>query len=317
MPSIQDTTITHALQASCERIVTLFCSMSTLDKPKTLAWLAEHVLRQQLSGIHTADGRSFLAYAWLRVMSANCSVQHWFGVQHANTNEEQLLKDLEAARPADLLPAAIQHDYPWSNEDIHTAAAAMPALTPMLYCLFHVFGDCAVRNFESRSVPAVAGAFRQYKHAYRELVIVPEVSLRPALTNVLLRTTVLAAKILSLILCKDTSPLGINNLACECLRALAVMITRDCAKCVQSNVPPRLENVANTTFCQEQALCELLLKTMLPMLHQASQLTDPAFAFTQQATAASQVLMSLLQHSKPTLTKKLADSLLAFGRCLY
>ena len=286
---------------------------------KTLAWLVEYVLKHQLERIRVGQGRFVLTSVMHILLARTCYVQHWFGIERAG-NEQQLLAQLQAAKPTDGLPAVIQSGSPWHDENIQAAAAAMPGCAPLLYYLFQLFGDPSVLRWERRNIPGEKGESVPYKHQYQDLVTdpaeaVPNPTAARSATLVTLRKFVLGAKLLSLLPHRSKAS-GTQDLLCDFLIDAACKVM-DHPECLEGSYgSSKLARCPEDSRSKEEQLCQLLVKILVPIIHEGYRggpAHDPIRS--GRANTACRVLIALLSHCRPALSARLADDMLAQGMC--
>lgn len=268
---------------------------------KTVEWLVSKVLAEQLGGLQTNQGRDCVAPALASVLLRVCKVQHWFGVDDAE-REQQLLEELRTANPT--LPASIRHGGLWTVSDIHAAAALCPALAPLFYFLFEIFGDKTAVNFESWQSPSLV----LLKSQYTGLVKLPQRSHQPTHRVVLLRSLILGAKLHTLLPETADTPLAHENLAHNLLIDLARRASQQRHNFFDSQP-------ANQTEAEIlQPLCELLVKLLAPMITHCCTTDFPTCPYLQnRALVAAEVLAALLQHGDMDIPAAVADAFLAGG----
>ncbi len=261
--------------------------------PKTLAWLANYVIWEQLGKSASVHGRPGERPSLVPSLLQACSIQHWFGAKEAG-NEQQLLASLEKADPSDSLPAILQCDCPWNCADRNKAAAAMPGCAPLLYFLLEALGDRG----------KVASEGMQHKNDDEGQPVHPTAATLPNCSTTLLRGAVLAAKLLSLIPCQSSPSTQMEDLVCECLLDLTLRLSI-CLEAMH-----RLRPVPSDD-CQQLGV--LLAKVLLPTLREGSR--PRASKFQQyRALAACGILTCILRHGGQSFAAAVSDMLAACGR---
>ena len=278
--------------------------------PKDVAWLVQEVLAEQLVGPCTRRGQLHLGPIMASVACRTCKTQHWFGESNAG-REQELLAELWTANPT--LPKQIRQEDSWTVSNIRAAARSKPALAPLLYFLFEAMGDRTAVNEESRSIPTSFGCPIQYQSDFTELSPVAQPSLQPVPGIVLLRSLFLAAKVLTLLPCSPSTRPAQENLACNCLKALASSADQQ----DHSQFNNQSQGSTNGAALQQQ-LCKQLVKLLATMMSHAC-LPNPQHCHycQERALAAATVLVSLLKHDDVGVSTAVADAFLLEGKCLH
>ncbi len=250
------------------------------------------------------------------ILLRTCHVQHWFGIERAG-KEQRLLAQLEIAKPTDALPAIIQCGNSWSDSSIQSAISATPACAPVFYYLFQMFGDQTAIRWEMLQAHGPKCTLTPFKHHYQDLVTDPAASARPMAaqpaTLVLLRTLTLAAKLLSLIPYKSSMSLEVENLLCDSLTDVSLKLGNNPDLMKLPHLPSALGEDPAGGLSQDEQLCKVLVRILLPMLQESCKPRARDCHIRQgRAMSACKALIPLLE-TRQDISAAVADKLLLYG----
>ena len=271
--------------------------------PQTQADLVRQVLKSLLEKrpnlATTAEGCAELAEALAHVLEQTCQVQHWFGPQHKGA-EQDLLLALTSAQPEDALPSPLQVDNTCLLAKMDLAAAIIPALTP-LALLFKVLDSCTFTNPQEH-LPA-------FNYC---LISIPAPELKPDHKMVLLRSAVLATKLLSLISNHTSSDAIVEDLACFYVATVFELVLFHIREL------PTEGSQAFLSGQQEQQMCLVLVRMLVPFLRQGvkAECISCSRCQSKANTALDMLAVWFLTHHGEFLAD-LADDLLVSGRCYF
>ena len=272
---------------------------------KTVSWLVQQVLEEQLNRPQTKKGRDFVKPSIVKVLLDICQAPHWFGAAHQD-HGQQLLVQLRTANP--VLPPSIRHNYPWTNAEIHAAAEAQPALAPILYFLFEAYGTTMPVNLES----FLKGEPQLWPEYTGQLVTIPKSQhLLPSQKIVMLRSLFLAARTLSLVPDQHTTPPAMEKLACGCLTDLADRASRD-THIFFTNQPETCNSSPEVAELLQQ-----LVKLLAPIIAHGVTPNAMVCSYCQERSlAAATTFVTLLKHGDGDIPAAVADTFLADGKFL-
>ncbi len=273
--------------------------------PQTQADLVRQMLNSLLENHHhlakAPEGRSELGEVVAHALQQTCQVQHWFGPQHKGA-EHDLLLALKSAQPEDALPSPLQVDNTCLLAKMDLAAAVMPALMPIAL-LFKVLGSCTFTERQEQSPTFI----------YCPSIPAPE--LKPDHKMVLLRSAVLATKLLSLISNHTSTDAAVADLACSCV---AMVGTRVVFHNQELADDPTEGSQAFLSGQQERQMCLLLVRMLVPFLRQGVKAACISCSRCQsKANTALDMLGAWLLPNNGRFLADLADDMLVSGRRYY
>ena len=237
------------------------------------------------------------------VLEQTCQVQHWFGPQHKGA-EQDLLLALTSAQPEDALPSPLQVDNTCLLAKMDLAAAIMPALTP-LALLFKVLDSCTFTKQNSQE---------HFKYC-PSFISIPAPELKPDHKMVLLRSAVLATKLLSLISNHTSTDAVVEDLACSCVATVGRLVFFHMQELADD---PTEGSQAFLSGQQEQQMCLVLTRMLVPFLRQGVKATCISCSRCQsKADTALDMLCPWLLPNHGEVFADLADDLLVSGRRYY
>lgn len=275
--------------------------------PQTQADLVRQMLKslleKQPSLARTVEGRSELAIVVAHVLKQTCQVQHWFGPQHAGV-EQDLLVALNSAQPEDTLPSPLQVDNLHMLAKMDLAAAIMPALTP-ISLLFKVLDSC---TFTLELKPQDHLPAFKYCPSF---ISVPAPELKPDHKMVLLRSAVLATKLLSLISNHTSTDAVVEDLACSCVTMVCRLVFSHIQELADN---PTEGSQAYLSGQQEQQMCLVLVRMLVPFLQQGIKAACISCSRCQsKANTAADMLCPWMLPNQGGIVADLADNLLVSG----
>ena len=280
--------------------------------PQTQADVVRQMLKSLLEKqphlARTPEGRSKLAGVVAHVLEQTCQVQHWFGSQHTGA-EQDLFLALNSAQPEDALPSPLQVDNSCMLAKMDLAAAIMPALTP-LALLFNVLDSCTFTEQKSEEhLPAF-----DYCLSLR-FINIPAPELKPDHKMVLLRSAVLATKLLSLISNHTSTDAVVEDLACSCVATVCRLVFSHIHDLADH---PTEGSQAFLSGQQEQQMCLVLVRMLVPFLRQGVKAACISCSRCQhKAITALDMLCPWLLPNHGGVLADLPDNLLVSGRRSY